>query len=252
MEEKDIKQEELPVTPHEDDKKREIIDILNDLLPEEEHSEDVDAMMHKYIDRAETYKRENEEMNARISEAISEEPAIANAFVAMVNGGKREAARTLVRYLGREFFTAEEGTPEFDEFKLADEEFRKEQEALRLADEEFNKNFDDSWALIEPFCKKNNIDPEQFEDNIWNRIVEPLLQGKMTEETLMMMKKALDYDKDTEDAFAAGEIKGRNENINNMRRMQNDGMPKGLGTQAVQPETKRRGNSLIEDALRFK
>ena len=66
-----------------------------------------------------------------------------------------------------------------------------------------------------------------------------------------VLKKALDYDKDTEDAFAAGEIQGRNTNINKMRTKASDGLPTGLSSQAA-PAVERpkvRRNSLIADAL---
>jgi hypothetical protein len=61
----------------------------------------------------------------------------------------------------------------------------------------------------------------------------------------------VDYEKDTEDAFVAGETKGRNMNINEMRMKPSDGMPKGLSSQAVPVEQpKRKVNSLIADALK--
>jgi hypothetical protein len=54
-----------------------------------------------------------------------------------------------------------------------------------------------------------------------------------------------------EDAFVAGEVKGRNMNINEMRGKVGDGMPKGLTSQAVPVEQpKRRMNSLLEKALK--
>lgn len=249
MDEKEILQQS---EQHADntDRKREIRELLNELLPESDRSDDVDEMMRNYINNSEGYRKEQENANERISAAIAQEPIIARAFIAMVNGGKSEAARTLVRHLGQEFFNAEEGSPEYDAISQADEDYRKELESLKQADDTFNKNFDESWNTIVPFCEQHGINPDKFEDDIWQKILEPLLQGNFNHELLLMLKKALDYDKDTEDAFAAGEVKGRNENINKMRSQQSDGLPKGLGTQATQSERpKRKVNPLIEAAL---
>lgn len=67
----------------------------------------------------------------------------------------------------------------------------------------------------------------------------------------MKLKKGLRYDKDTEDAFAAGEVKGRNTNIHEMRAKVGDGMPKGLTSQGAPTEVKQKRpiNSLLAKAL---
>lgn len=60
---------------------------------------------------------------------------------------------------------------------------------------------------------------------------------------------ALTYEKDVEDAFAAGDIKGRNTNIQRMREDFGDGMPKGMSSVAPNIEARRKRNSLLEKAL---
>jgi hypothetical protein len=61
---------------------------------------------------------------------------------------------------------------------------------------------------------------------------------------------AVDHEKDVDDAFQAGEVKGRNMNIYELRAKPTDGMPHGLnshGTMKEQMPKKR--NSLIAAAL---
>ena len=56
-------------------------------------------------------------------------------------------------------------------------------------------------------------------------------------------------EKDVEDAFAAGDIKGRNTNIQRMREDFGDGMPKGMSSVAPNIEARRKRNSLVEKAV---
>jgi hypothetical protein len=79
----------------------------------------------------------------------------------------------------------------------------------------------------------------------------PVLEWEASDETFNKLVKAVDYDKDVDDAFEAGEIKGRNTNIHEMRSKPSDGMPSGLSSQApVVERPKRKVNSLIADALK--
>ena len=62
---------------------------------------------------------------------------------------------------------------------------------------------------------------------------------------------AVTYEKDVEDAFAAGNVKGRNTNIRRMQETFGDGMPKGMNSVApVQQERPDSTNSLIDSALK--
>ena len=83
---------------------------------------------------------------------------------------------------------------------------------------------------------------------VYNEILIPLLDGVKDETLPGKLKKSLDYDKDVEDAFVAGEVKGRNMNINEMRGKVGDGLPKAMGSQGVE-QPKRKVNSLIAKAL---
>lgn len=188
-------------------------------------------------------------MNSKMVEALSENPEFAQAMSDVVN--KRSNGLTaLARYFGKDFLSLEEGTPEYEEMSAANAEWENERNTARKAAEEFDKAMEKSQEEINAHCASKGIDPEAYQDKIETEFILPIFSGNISQELLLKLDKAMDYDKDTEDAFAAGQVKGRNENINKLRVQPTDGLPKGLGTQAqVQNMPKVRRNRLIEDAL---
>lgn len=221
----------------------ELEQLLDEVLSEEEKTGNVEEDALKYI-------KGQIEFNQKMIDALAEDTRFAQAMAEVVNG-RSKAPAALARYYGNSFLSAEEGTPEYDEMMRVEEERNAEAENIRKATEEYNKNFEESMKSIEPFAKENGVDADEFRMEIEDKILIPLLEGKWGTGLLTMLKKALDYDKDTEDAFAAGEIQGRNTNINKMRTKASDGLPTGLSSQAApaveRPKVKR--NPLIADAL---
>lgn len=216
--------------------------LLSEMLPEERRTGSVEQMALEWI-------REQREMNRKISETLAENPEFAQAMAEVVTG-KRSGAAALARYFGKDFMNVEEGSPEYEEMMNANTEWENERGAARKAAEDFDKAMEKSQEEINAHCAAKGVDPEEYQDRIEAEFIIPIFSGNIDAALLSKLDKALDYDKDTEDAFAAGEVKGRNENINKLRAQPGDGMPKGLGTQAsVQQKKKRRGNPLIEAAL---
>lgn len=221
--------------------RQELEALLLEILPEEKQTGDVDQMALDWI-------REQREMNNRIADKLSEEPELAQILVEVVNGGT--AARSLVRHLGRDFINAEEGTPEYDEMMAADNEFRAERESIREKKAEFDTKAAAFFTAFRDYCEKNNLVYEEYLGKIMEKLLGPVMSWEATDEVFDRLVKAVDYEKDTEDAFVAGETKGRNTNIYEMRMKPSDGMPKGLSSQAAPVEQpKRRMNSLIAKAL---
>lgn len=222
--------------------RQELEALLLEILPEEKQTGDVDQMALDWI-------REQREMNNRLAEKLSEEPEIAQVLVEVVNGGT--AAKSLVRRFGRDFINAEEGTPEYDEMMAADEEFRAERESIRAKKAEFDTKAAAFFTAFRDYCEKNNLVYEEYIGKIMEKVLGPVMSWEAADEVFDRLVKAVDYEKDTEDAFVAGETKGRNMNINEMRMKPSDGMPKGLTSQAVPVEQpKRKMNSLLEKALK--
>ncbi len=223
--------------------RQELEALLNVALPEEKRTGDVEQMALDYI-------KELRSQNDRIIETISDDPRAAQMFADIVNGTRKPGA-AIARYFGKGFM-ADEGTPEYDEMMAADEEFFNERESAKRAAEEHNAKMLDFLEWLEgELGEEEGAEGERMR-RVYNEILIPLLDGVKDESLPGKLKKSLDYDKDVEDAFAAGEVKGRNTNINEMRSKVGDGMPKGLTSQAmpVVEKPKRKVNSLIADALK--
>lgn len=190
----------------------------------------------------------NREQNERLADALGRDPRLAQMLADMVEG-KRNAHSAMARYFGRSMMNLDEGSPEYEEMMQADEERREE--VLRIANDrrEYERNLEESRGVIENFCRERGYEPAEFMNSVWEKLAMPILSGNYSQEVCVALEHALNYEKDVEDAFAAGDIKGRNTNIQRLKEDFGDGMPKGLSSAAPDASRKRRRNSLIEDAL---
>ena len=190
----------------------------------------------------------NREQNERLVTMLDSDPRLAQ-LLADVVGGKRGAHSAVARYFGRGFMSIDENSPEFEEIMLADEE--RKDEFMRLANDrrEYETNLEESMPVIETFCSERGYDPSQFMDKVWEQLVFPIMAGKYSVDVCTALDHAITYEQDVKDAFAAGDIKGRNSNIMRMKEDFGDGLPKGMSSAAPAPERKRSRNSLIEKAL---
>ena len=190
----------------------------------------------------------NREQNERLATMLERDPRLAQMLVDVIDG-KRNAHSAVARYFGRGFMNIDEDSPEYEEMMLADEE--RKNEVMRLANDrrEYEANLEASMPIIESFCQERGYDPSDFMDNIWEKLIFPIMAGKYTGEVCTALDHAITYEKDIEDAFAAGDVKGRNSNIRRMKEDFGDGLPKGMNSVAPDIERKRPRNSLIEKAL---
>ncbi len=192
---------------------------------------------------------DNREQNERLAEALGRDPRMAQMLADMVEG-RRNAHSAMARYFGRSFMEYGEGTPEYEEMLIADEERREE--LYRLAEDRkaYENNLAQSMPAIEEFCSQRGYDPSDFLGAVWERLIMPILSGTYTAEVCGALENAINYEQDVEDAFAAGNVKGRNTSIQRMKGDINDSMPAGMRSAApAVVEKPRRTNSLIDAAL---
>jgi hypothetical protein len=218
---------------------------LNRILGEEIDDYDADADDETRAGLVSQYLTANREGRERMAKALKSDPRFAQALVDVANG-KRGAAAALARYFGRDLMGMDEDDPEYEEVIKAEEERRKEQEAVEAGRKEYEENLKASIPVVKDWCNRSNLDMEEFLDNVWTRIVEPIKQGRYNEELLELLNHGFTYDKDIEDAMAAGVVKGKNENIAKLREEKGDGMPKGLKSATVTPKTKKGGSQLLD------
>ena len=190
----------------------------------------------------------NREQNERLVTMLDRDPRLAQMLADVIDG-KRGAHSAVARYFGRGFLSVEEDSPEFEEIMLADEE--RKNEMMRLANDrrEYEMNLEASMPVIETFCKERGYNPSDFLDDVWEKLVFPIMAGKYTVDVCTALDHAITYEQDVKDAFEAGDIKGRNSNIRRMKEDFGDGLPKGMSSVAPDTGRKRTRNSLIEKAL---
>lgn len=194
--------------------------------------------------------KKNKEQSEQLAEALERDPRLAQMLVDVIDG-KRSAHASMARYFGRSMMELDESSPEFEEMMIADEERRDEMYRLAENRREYESNLEASRPIIEQFCSEKGYEPADFMEMVWEKVVFPVLSGKYSYEVCTALDHSLTYEQDVEDAFAAGDIKGRNTNIQRMKGDIGDGLPKGLQSAAPVDNTKRRkGNSLIEAALK--
>ncbi len=192
---------------------------------------------------------DNREQNERLAEVLGRDPRMAQMLADIVEG-KRNAHSAMARYFGRGFMDYGEGTPEYEEMLMADEERREE--LYRLAEDRkaYEDNLAQSMPAIQEFCNQRGYDPSDFLDAIWERLIVPILSGSYNAAVCAALDNAINYEQDIEDAFAAGDVKGRNTSIQRMKGDFSDSLPSGMRSAAPDVvEKPRRGNSLIDTAL---
>lgn len=192
--------------------------------------------------------KNNREQNERLADVVDNDPRLAQMLIDIING-KRNAHSALARYYGSSMGRIKENTPEYEEMMQADEERREELMRAAADRREYEKNLEVSRGVIENFCKERGYEPADFMNRVWDGLVMPILSGNYSHEVCVALDNALNYEQDVESAFAAGDIKGRNTNIQRMREDYGDGMPKGMSSVANDAQPRRCVNSLIEDAL---
>ena len=231
--------EQVPAEPTADEMLEE---RLVELMPEEERTGDMakDALrlINQMVDERD-----------RMVENISDDPRLAQVFADVVSGNRKPDA-ALVRYFGKNLLTAEEGTPEYDALLAEDEEYMNERNEIKTRREEQEAGATAFFDAFEEYLEKRGLDREKYMDAVFREVLEPALDLKVDETLFARLVNAVDYNKDVEDAFKAGEVKGRNTNIHEMKGKIGDGLPRALSSQGAPVEQpKRRVNSLIAKAL---
>lgn len=192
--------------------------------------------------------RMNKEQNEQLATAVRRDPRIGQMLSDMVEG-KRNAHTAMARYFGRSAMMVNENSPEYDEIMLADEERREVIARLANDRREYEANLEESIPLIEQYCAEKGYDPSDFLGDVWETLIFPVLAGKYSHRVCELLDHAVSYERDVEDAFAAGDVKGRNTSIMRMKEDFGDGLPKGINSVAPPEEKPKRRNSLIEKAL---
>lgn len=189
---------------------------------EEEYTRQAMAMLDEYEGKAGQY----DEMSNRLMKRFNQNPAEAEAFLTYLDGASLPAA--IRRHMGDEALTMKEGDDGWDEYVKAGEEREKQFADNRAALDQYMQNAKESDAAMEAFVAETGLDEEGaqgFKDVVLS-ILNDMSAGKVTKETLALLKRAVDYDKDLNGAREQGRVDGRNETIEvEKKRIKGSGLP---------------------------
>ncbi|MDR3142108.1 MAG: hypothetical protein LBU37_10335 [Tannerellaceae bacterium] len=168
--------------------------------------------------------RGNDDAQDRLAEALSSDPRLAQLLSDVLNK-KRGAAASFARYFGKDLLNAEEGTPEWDEIQNAESERLTEMSNRDKALADYQSAIDESSPALEKFAADNGLDVDEFLGTVYDKIIDPIFNGKYTPELLTLLNNAINYDADVEQAMRAGKVQAQNKKIEQMRADKGDGMP---------------------------
>ena len=189
---------------------------------EEEYSRQAMSILDDLEGRAGQYDKMSEKMSAR----FNQNPEEAEAFLAYLDGASLPSA--IRRYMGDEALVMKEGDEGWDEYQKAGKEREEQFASNRAALDQFMQNAQDSDVTMADFIAEAGLDEEgaqNFKDLVVS-IANDMSAGKITKDTLMLLNRAMNYEKDVEGSRDQGRVEGRNEKIEvEKKRMKGSGLP---------------------------
>ncbi len=247
----EIKDEE--VKEEVEEKIESLADRLRKEFPDKEITdEDVQKIALEHINTLEDYRTNNREANKKIISVLESEPAIGEMIKDISKGaGFREA---LSRNVDVENIKPAEGDPDYEAWSTNLTERQKrmqEQDDIRKS---LSENRNGSVEAMKEFAKENDLSDDEASEFLTtlDDVLANVYKGKVTKEFLGMMKKALNSKKDIAKAKEAGEIKGRNEQIETKKqeaKPAGDGLPILSSSQTKEKEIPKTKPDPFNDSI---
>ena len=138
-----------------------------------------------------------------------------------------DPAVNLVRMFGTEIKDAIEDPERVEEIAAANKEFLERVTEEAEYEKQYTANLDQTNAYLDELQSSSGMSDDEI-DAVMQRIftiAKDAILGKFAPETIEMVRKAIRYDRDVADAAHEGEIRGRNEKIEEKLRtsQRNDG-----------------------------
>jgi hypothetical protein len=206
------------------------------------------------LDEHEKKSGEYDSMTQKLMSRFNSNPDEAEAFLDYLDGAPLPAA--IRRRMGDEALSMKEGDEGWDEYVKAGEDRKAQHEESRKALDAFLANAKESDAVMSDFVSEHGMDEETaktFTDMVL-AVANDISAGRVTKDTLMMLKKARDYDSDIAAAREQGEVDGKNKKIEaEKKRMQGSGLPDAaVGGSAAEEVDAKTSNSTADWLKGFK
>lgn len=213
---------------------------------EEEYSRQAMSMMDDWENKSGKY----DELSNKLMTRFGQNPEEAEALLDYLDGASLPAA--IRRRMGDEALTMKEGDEGWDDYVKAGEDRKRQFDENRAALDAFMANASESDAAFSDFVSELGMDEaaaEAFKDVVLS-VANDMSAGRISKETLAMLKHAIDYDKDMASAREQGEIDGKNKKITaEKKRMEGSGLPDASAGGSASEEVDTKPKSSTADWL---
>ncbi len=189
--------------------------------------ENEDVLFGRINDDYDEYDNElagYKEREQKFVDVFTKDPRSANFMASWANGEDPTVA--LIRQYGKEGIMAAIDDPaRQEEIAAANKEFAERVAKNEEYEAEYQQNLDASLSSIDEWQKRTGVSDEEVDAVMANivTIVRDGVLGKFTPETIDMVYKAMNHDKDVATASHEAEVRGRNEKIEEKLRKQATG-----------------------------
>ncbi len=204
-----------------------------------EKDEDYDSAMDEHLTSLEDYREKGKKANQKLLAVFESVPEAGEMVRDLMAGATfREA---VARHFSAEDFTPTEGDPDYEGWTKNKTEREEKMNKRREFEKNYAANLEAAGKELEAFAKEHNLDEKATDEFLesMEKTLEDFNNGKITKDTLRLMRRAMTYDQDIKDAREEGRIAGRNEKITAQREKEpdqtGDGIPK-LGKSPDSPD----------------
>lgn len=198
-------------------KRKAFVEKYREAHPEDEFDDNDDEALFDRISKGHEestnslnkYKEESQ----KLTDLFSGDPRAAGMFVAWKDGGNPIAY--LLENFGDEFKDALDDPEKKEEFGKSYQKWLDKVANDKKMKEECDDNLQATFKTLEEMQKEKGWSDEESM-NVFNCVYDIVMDGiynRVKPETFEMAAKALNYDRDVEDAALTGEKKGRNAKI---------------------------------------
>lgn len=203
--------------------KRELVmERLAAKSPDKDYADD-EVIFGQISDDYDDYDKQLNDYKNRegaLADMFAADPRSAAFFMGWKNG--EDPAMNLVRMFGTEIKDAIDDPERQEEIAKAQKEYLDRVTKEKEYEEQYTANLEASMAYLDELQAKTGMSDEQIDKTMEfiMTIVSDGILGKFAPETIDMARKALSYDSDVAQAAHEGEVKGRNEKIEEKLRKQ--------------------------------
>jgi hypothetical protein len=209
-----------------------------------------EASMSGYDQEHETVKSMRES-NKTLADKMEADPKAAAALAEFMEGKPLPVA--LRKYFDDEELSMSEGDEKYEDYLKAVNERVARAEQNKQMQAEYEAALLQSQADMDAFAQSKGMSPEEFDTfmtTATSKLIEPLLKGSISTETMEMLYKGMNYENDLAVAADVNYKKGKNEKIIESKRAVNtDGLPNTSGGTAPASVNKQNPTADALDAI---